>query len=41
MLAHKVDGGHPASYSDLLLAAQMLERWVEARDPLPPKDGYD
>ena len=37
MLAHKVDGKHPASYSDLLLAAQKLERWAEARDPLLPK----
>ena len=37
MLAHKVDGGHPASYSDLLLATQKLERWAEARDLLPPK----
>ena len=37
MLAHKVDGEHPASYSDLLLVAQKLERWAEARDPLPPK----
>ena len=34
MLAHKVDGEHPASYSDLLLAAQKLERWAEARAPL-------
>ena len=37
MLAHKVDGEHPVSYSDLLLATQKLERWAEARDPLPPK----
>ena len=34
MLAHKVDGEHLAGYSDLLLAAQNLERWAEARDPL-------
>ena len=34
MLAHKVDGKHLASYSDLLLAAWKLERWAEARDPL-------
>ena len=34
MLAHKVNGEHPASYSDLLLAVQKLERWAEARDPL-------
>ena len=34
MLAHKVDGEHPTSYSNLLLAAQKLERWAEARDPL-------
>ena len=26
MLAHKVDGEHPASYSDLVLAAQKLQR---------------
>ena len=37
MLAHKVDGDHPASYSDLLLAAQKLERQNKARDPLLPK----
>ena len=37
MLVHNVDGEHLASYSDLLLAAQMLERQAEARDPLPPK----
>ena len=40
MLAHKVDGEHPTSYSfsyNLLLAAQKLERWAEARDPLLPK----
>ena len=37
MLAHKVDGKHPASYSDLLLAAWKLERQAEARDPLLPK----
>ena len=37
MLAHKVDGEHPTRYSDLLLAAQKLERWAEARDPLHPK----
>ena len=37
MLAHKEDGEHPASYSNLLLAAWKLERWEEARDPLVPK----
>ena len=37
MLAHKVDGKHPASYSDLLLVAQKLEIWAEARDHLLPK----
>ena len=37
MLARKVDGEHPANYSDLLLTAQKLERWAEAKDPLPPK----
>ena len=34
ILAHKVDGEHPASYSNLDLAAQKLERWVLARDAL-------
>ena len=34
MLAHKVDGKHPASYSNFLLAAWKLERWAEAIDPL-------
>ena len=34
MLAHKVDGEHPASYSNLLLVAQNLERSAEARGPL-------
>ena len=37
MLANKVDGENPASYSNLLLVAQKLERWAEARDPLLPK----
>ena len=37
MLAHKVDGEPWASYSNMLLATQMLERWAEARDLLPPK----
>ena len=37
MLAHKVDGKHPASYPNLLLAAWKLERWAEVRDPLLPK----
>ena len=37
MLTHKVDGKHPISYSNLLLAAQKLERWAEARDLLLPK----
>ena len=37
MLAHKVDGEHPAGYSYLLLAAWKLERWAKARDPLLPK----
>ena len=37
MLAYKVDGEHLASYSNLLLAAQKLERWAEAMNPLPPK----
>ena len=37
MLAHKVDVENPVTYSELLLAAQKLERWVEVRDPLLPK----
>ena len=37
MLAHKVDDEHPARYSDLLLAGQILEIWMEVRDPLLPK----
>ena len=37
MLALKVDGKHPTSYSNLLLATQKLERWAEARDLLIPK----
>ena len=37
MLAHILDGKHPASYSDLLLVAQKLERWTEARYPLLSK----
>ena len=34
MLAHKVDGKHPTSYSNLPLATWRLERWKAARDPL-------
>ena len=42
MLAQKVDGEYPASYSDLLLVALKLERWAEARDPLlPPKHHHN
>ena len=37
MLSHKVDAEHPASYSNLFIAAWKLERWAEARDPLLPK----
>ena len=37
MLADKVDGKHPASYSTLLLAVWKLERQAEARDSLLPK----
>ena len=32
-----LDGENPATYFELLLAAQKLERWVEARYPLLPK----
>ena len=37
MLAHKVNGENPVTYFELFLAAQKLERWMEARDPLLPK----
>ena len=37
MLVHKVDGKHPASYSEMLFAARKLERQNEARDPLLSK----
>ena len=37
MLAHKVNGENPVTYSELLPAAQKVERQVEARDPLVPK----
>ena len=37
MLAHKVNEENPVTFSELLLAAQKLERWAEARDPLLPK----
>ena len=37
MLAHKVDGENPVTYSKLLLAAHKLERWVEARTPCSQK----
>ena len=32
MLAHKVIGENPVTYSELLHVAQKLERWVEARE---------
>ena len=35
MLAHKLDGEDQASYSNLLLATQKLERQAKARDSLP------
>ena len=37
MLAHKVDGENPVTYSELLLAAWKRERQEETRDPLLPK----
>ena len=37
ILAHTVDGEHLTGYSNLLLEAQKLERWAEARDPQIPK----
>ena len=36
MFVHKVDGKHPANYSNLLLATQKLKRQAEARDHLLP-----
>ena len=37
MFAHKVDGEHPSSYSNLFLATQKMERWAEARKLSPKK----
>ena len=37
MLAHKVSGENPVTYSKFLPAAWKLERWAEARDTLFPK----
>ena len=37
ILAHKVDGEHQASCSNLLLVTWKLERQAEARDSLPPR----
>ena len=37
MLAHKVNGENPVTYSELLITAQKLERWVEAKEPLLPQ----
>ena len=41
MLAHKVDEKHPTSYSELLLAAQKLEKWAEAERYPALKDHHD
>ena len=38
MLAHKVDGDHPASYSDLLLAKGKLEKTGRGQGPSTAKD---
>ena len=38
MLTHKADGKNPTAYSEVLLTAQKLERWVEIRDPLLQKN---
>ena len=38
MLAHKVGGENPVTYSELPLAAQKLERWADTSDPLFPKN---
>ena len=40
ILAHKVNGENPVTYSELLLTAQKWERHVETRDPLLPKNPY-
>ena len=37
MLAHKVDGENPVTYSKWLLAAWKLERQADTRDPLLQK----
>ena len=37
MLAHKVKGKNPVTYSELLLAVLQPDRQVEARNPLLPK----
>ena len=37
VLAHKVDGEHSDCYTNLLAAAQKLQRQAKARDPLLPK----
>ena len=36
-MVSQVNGENPDTYSELLLAAQKLERWVEAKDPLLQK----
>ena len=41
MLAHKVDGRNPVTYSELLQAAQKLKRQAEARDFLLLKTTTD
>ena len=37
VLAYKVNGENPVTYSELLLTAQKLERWEEAKTPCSQK----
>ena len=38
MLAHKANGENHLTFSVLLLAAHILERWTEVRVPVIPKN---
>ena len=41
MLANKMDGKYPTTYSDLLLAAGKLERWWRSQRSSSPEDHYN
>ena len=41
MLAYKVDGEHPASYSDLLLAKQKAGKMGRSQEPFTTQDNYN